>query len=560
LNILGINCFSHDTSACLLQDGRIVAFAEEERFNREKHTRAFPHRSIQFCLEFGGMGIRDIDYVAYPFKPFTDYWRGFVDFLGKFPHSYKRFAGQTVFDYRLVKKVIEFNKMYGYKKRSIFVGHHEAHAASSFLVSPFEEAAILSIDRGGDYLSTVLGRGKGHRVEILNSVRNPHSLGSLYSVLTSYLGFKPNGGEGKVMGLAPYGSPTFYEDFKELVQIKERNGFEVDLSYFTYHLVGGYGVSEKFLERFGRPREPESSLEERHEDIAWALQKVTEDAACSLAQSLQEQTGLRKLCLAGGVALNSVMNTMILQNTDFEEVFVQPAANDGGTSMGAALYLWHTVLGKRREWQMEDAYLGPAYTDSEIEHALSKYEMDFEKVDNPARVGAKLLADGKIIGWLQGRMEIGPRALGNRSILADPRPPEMKDILNSRVKHREGFRPFAPSVLEEDAAEYFEDSYPSPFMLFVLPIKKKVQDKVPAVCHVDGTGRLQTVSRKANPLYYELVSEFKKITGVPMVLNTSFNIRGEPIVCSPEDALKCFAGTEMDALIMGKCFVRKNTL
>lgn len=560
MNILGINCFSHDTSACLLQDGRIVAFAEEERFNREKHTRAFPHRSIQFCLEFGGMGIRDIDYVAYPFKPFTDYWRGFVDFLGKFPHSYKRFAGQTVFDYRLVKKVIEFNKMYGYKKRSIFVGHHEAHAASSFLVSPFEEAAILSIDRGGDYLSTVLGRGKGHRVEILNSVRNPHSLGSLYSVLTSYLGFKPNGGEGKVMGLAPYGSPTFYEDFKELVQIKERNGFEVDLSYFTYHLAGGYGVSEKFLERFGRPREPESSLEERHEDIAWALQKVTEDAACSLAQSLLEQTGLRKLCLAGGVALNSVMNTMILQNTDFEEVFVQPAANDGGTSMGAALYLWHTVLGKRREWQMEDAYLGPAYTDSEIEDALSRYEMDFEKVDNPARVGARLLADGKIIGWLQGRMEIGPRALGNRSILADPRPPEMKDILNSRVKHREGFRPFAPSVLEEDAAEYFEDSYPSPFMLFVLPIKKKVQDKVPAVCHVDGTGRLQTVSRKANPLYYELVSEFKKITGLPMVLNTSFNVRGEPIVCSPEDALKCFVGTEMDALIMGKCFVRKNAL
>jgi carbamoyltransferase len=540
-----------------LQDGKVLAFAEEERLNREKHTKAFPHRSIGFCLEFGGMGIKDIDYVAYPFKPLTDYRRGFVDFLARFPHSYKRFAGQTMFDYRLIRKVIDFSRTYGYKKRSIFLGHHDAHAASSFLVSPFEEAAILSIDRGGDYLSTMLARGQGQRIEILDSIRNPHSLGSVYSAITSYLGFKPNGGEGKVMGLAPYGSPTFYEDFKELVGFNGENGLEIDLSYFSYQLFGGYGISKKFIERFGLPRQAESAVEERHEDIAWALQKVTEDAACRMAQTLQKRTGLRKLCLAGGVALNSAMNAMILRNTDFEEIFIQPAANDAGTSMGAALYLWHTALNNPRNWRMENASLGPSYSEREIESALSEYEMNFQRVERPAVVAAKLLADGRIVGWLQGRMEIGPRALGNRSILADPRPAKMKDILNSRVKHREGFRPFAPSILEEHAPEYFEESRPSPFMLLVLPIKKRMRHKVPAVCHVDGTGRLQTVGQEANPLYYELISEFNKMTGVPMVLNTSFNVRGEPIVCSPEDAIKCFNGTEMDALIMGNYLVRK---
>lgn len=558
MNILGINCFSHDTAACLLKDGKVIAFAEEERFNREKHTRAFPHKAIEFCLAFGGIQIKDIDYVAYPFKPLVDYFRGFVDFLGRFPHSYKRFAGQTIFDYRLIKKVVDFNRKYGYTKRAIFVGHHEAHAASSFLVSPFEKAAILSIDRGGDYLSTVLARGEDNQIEIIDKVRNPHSLGSLYSVITSYLGFKPNGGEGKVMGLAPYGNPTFHEDFKELVQTNKGNSFEIDLSYFTYHLIGGYGVSAKFLERFGPPREPESQIGEHYEDIAWAVQKVTEDTACEIAQKLHERTGLKSICLAGGVALNSVMNTVILQNTAFQDIFIQPSANDAGTAMGAALYLWHTILGNKREWQMENAYLGPDYSDADIEDTLSSYEVAYERVDNPVSVGADLLAESKIVGWLQGRMEVGPRALGNRSILADPRPGEMKDILNSKVKHREGFRPFAPSVLEEDATKYFENYYPSPFMLLVLPVKEELQSKVPAICHVDGTGRLQTVSKNANPLYWELINEFKKRTGTPMILNTSFNVRGEPIVCSPEDALKCFLGTEMDALIMGNYLVRKD--
>lgn len=558
MNILGINCFSHDTSAALLKDGKIVAFAEEERFNREKHTRAFPHHAVKFCLEFGGIGVNDLDYVAFPFKPLIDYFRGFVDFLQRFPRSYRRFAGQTLFDFNLAKKTLDFKKKYRYKNKIAFVGHHEAHAASSFFASSFERAAILSIDRGGDYLSTILALGDRNRIEVLERIRNPHSLGSLYSVVTAFLGFKPNSGEGKVMGLAPYGRPSFQKDFQNLVKIKEEGGFEINLSYFTYHLLGGYGVSRKFIDLFGEPRESESKMEEKYADIAWALQKVVEDNACSLANILHQRTGEKKLCLAGGVALNSVMNTTILQTTPFEDVFIQPSANDAGTSLGAALYLWHNLLGNERSWVMENAFFGPDYSNQDIVSAIETYEIEYEEIDNPALVGANLLADSKIIGWLQGRMEAGPRALGNRSILADPRPQEMKDILNKKVKHRESFRPFAPSVLEEEAPEYFDNYYPSPYMLLVLPIKKENRDSVPAICHVDGTGRLQTVSKSENPLYWELLTEFKKLTGIPMVLNTSFNVRGEPIVCAPEDALKCFLGTEMDYLIMGNYLVRKD--
>ncbi len=558
MNILGINCFSHDTSAALLKDGKIVAFAEEERFNRQKHTRAFPDNAIRFCLEFGGIGINDLDYVTFPFRPLIDYLRGFVDFVQRFPFSYRRFAGQTLFDLQLAKKVVDFKRKYRYKNEIVFVGHHEAHAASSFFASPFERAAILSIDRGGDYLSTVLALGQRNRIDVIDMIKNPHSLGSLYSVVTGYLGFKPNSGEGKVMGLAPYGRSTFLEDFRKIVTINEDGKFEIDLSHFTYHLQGGYGVSQKFLDHFGEPREPECGMEEKHENIAWALQKVVEDTACFLANKLHQETGEKTLCLAGGVALNSVMNTTILQTAPFENIFIQPSANDAGTSLGSALYLWHAILDNKRSYAMENAYLGPFYSNKDIIGTIRTYQVGYEEIDSPAAVGAKLLADSKIIGWLQGRMEVGPRALGNRSILADPRPEEMKDILNKRVKHRESFRPFAPSVLEDEASEYFERYYPSPYMLLVLPIKEEKRSKVPAVCHVDGTGRLQTVSKSANPLYWELLAEFKKLTGIPLILNTSFNVRGEPIVCTPEDALKCFLGTEMDYLIMGNYLVRKD--
>ncbi|MDI6821935.1 MAG: carbamoyltransferase [Actinomycetota bacterium] len=558
MNILGINCFSHDTSACLLVDGEVIAFAEEERFNKEKHTRAFPYNAIDFCLSEGNTSINDLDYVGFPFKPGLDYWRGFIDFLKGIPLSSRRFAGQTYFDYSLIKKVVDFKKRYGYRNKILFVGHHEAHAASSFYVSPFDKAAILSIDRGGDYLSTLLARGEGNRTEVLKRIKNPHSLGSLYTVVTAYLGFKPNSDEGKVMGLAPYGRPTYLQNFREIVRLNEGGEFKIDLSYFTYHILGGYGVSPKFLKLFGQAREPESEIHERHEDIAWALQKVTEEAALHLANHLHSITGEKNLCVAGGVGLNSVMNAAFLRESPFEHIFIQPAANDAGTSLGCALYIWHMLLGRERNYAMEHAYYGPEFSNDEIERTLENHGVPYSYVENPAKAGAELVARGKIVGWFQGRMEVGPRALGNRSILADPRDPNMKDILNRKVKHRESFRPFAPSVLEEYAEDYFDDYYPSPFMLLVLPIKGDRKGMIPAVCHVDGTGRLQTVTGEENPLYWELINEFKKITGIPLVVNTSFNVRGQPIVMSPQDALECYLSTQLDCLIMGNYLLEKD--
>lgn len=558
MNILGINCFSHDTSACLLMDGEVVAFAEEERFNKEKHTRAFPDNAIDFCLREANTSINDLDYVGFPFKPGLDYWRGFIDFLKGIPFSSRRFAGQTYFDYSLIKKVIDFKKRYGYRNKILFVGHHEAHAASSFYVSPFDKAAILSIDRGGDYLSTLLARGEGNRIEVLKRIKNPHSLGSLYTVVTAYLGFKPNSDEGKVMGLAPYGRPTHLQNFREIVGLNEGGEFKIDLSYFTYHIIGGYGVSPKFLKLFGQAREPESEIHERHEDIAWALQKVTEEAALHLANHLHSITGEKNLCVAGGVGLNSVMNAAFLRESPFEHIFIQPAANDAGTSLGCALYIWHMLLGRERNYVMEHAYYGPEFSNDEIERTLENHGVPYSYVENPAKAGAELVARGKIVGWFQGRMEVGPRALGNRSILADPRDPNMKDILNRKVKHRESFRPFAPSVLEEYAEDYFDDYYPSPFMLLVLPIKGDRKGMIPAVCHVDGTGRLQTVTGKENPLYWKLINEFKKITSIPLVVNTSFNVRGQPIVMSPRDALECYLSTQLDCLIMGNYLLEKD--
>ncbi|MEW6189876.1 MAG: carbamoyltransferase C-terminal domain-containing protein, partial [Actinomycetota bacterium] len=406
--------------------------------------------------------------------------------------------------------------------------------------------------------STLLACGEGNRIEVLKRIKNPHSLGSLYTVVTAYLGFKPNSDEGKVMGLAPYGGPTYLQNFREIVQLNECGEFKIDLSYFTYHILGGYGVSPKFLKLFGSAREPESEIHERHEDIAWALQKVTEEAALHLANHLYSITGEKNLCVAGGVGLNSVMNAAFLRESPFEHIFIQPAANDAGTSLGCALYIWHMLLGRERNYIMEHAYYGPEFSNDEIKRTLENHGVPHSYIENPARIGAELVARGKIVGWFQGRMEAGPRALGNRSILADPRDPNMKDILNKKVKHRESFRPFAPSVLEECAREYFDDYYPSPFMLLVLPIKESKKGMIPAVCHVDGTGRLQTVTGEENPVYWELINEFKKITGIPLVLNTSFNVRGQPIVMSPADALECFLSTQLDCLIMGNYLSEKD--
>jgi carbamoyltransferase len=554
--ILGINCFSHDTSASLLTDGEIIAFAEEERFVRKKHTKDFPNNAIKFCLDYADISIEDVDYVAFPFRPGLDFLRGVRHFLRYFPRSYKRLIGQTWMDANLKKKVIYFRREYRYKKKIFFVGHHEAHAASSFFVSPFDQAAILSIDRGGDFLSTLLAIGEGSTIKTLKFIRNPHSVGEFYTALTAYLGFTPNSGEGKVMGLAPYGDSTYFDDFQRFVSLNGDGGFEINLDYFPHHYGDGW-FSKKFVREFGVPRHAESEMERRFENIAAALQRTTEDVGVYLADHLHKATRLDNLCIAGGVGLNSVMNAQILQNTPFKRVFIQPACNDAGTSLGCALYVWHVLLGNERSFQMKHAFYGPEFSNSEIKEVLQRNKLNYQFVENPAQVAARLVADGKIVGWFQGRMEMGPRALGGRSILADPRVPEMKDILNHKVKHREGFRPFAPSILVEDGAEYFDNYVETPFMLKVLPIKEDKREVIPAVCHVDGTGRLQTVSKEESPQYWELINEFKKITGVPVVLNTSFNVRGEPIVLTPQDAINCFLSTQLDCLVIGNHVVDK---
>ena len=558
MHILGINCFSHDTSACLLRDGEPIAFAEEERFVRKKHTKDFPGNAINYCLTQGGIGIDRVDCVAFPFRPGLDFVRGFRHFLRYFPKSYKRFAGQTWMDMNLKGKTVHFRREFRYRKKIYFVGHHEAHAASTFFLSPFDQAAILSIDRGGDYLSTLLAVGQGSTIENIKFIRNPHSVGELYSAITSYLGFKPNNGEGKVMGLAPYGDSTYFDDFLKIISFNGGGDFKLNLDYFPHHYGNGW-FSDKFVSKFGAPREPESEMEKRFENMAAALQKMTEDVGIYLANYLHKSTKLDNLCIAGGVGLNSVMNTQILQKTPFENLFVQPACNDAGTSLGCALYVWHQILGSERNFRMEHAFYGPGFNNSEIEKSLQQNQLGYECVDNPAETAARLIADKKIVGWFQGRMEMGPRALGGRSILADPRVPEMKDILNHKVKHREGFRPFAPSVLLEYGPEYFDNCVESPFMLKVLPVKEEKKDVIPAICHVDGTGRLQTVAKEQSPLYWELINEFKKITGVPVVLNTSFNVRGEPIVLSPQDAIKCFLSTQLDYLVIGDYLVDKSS-
>lgn len=554
MNILGINCFAHDTAACLLQDGRLVAFIEEERFNREKHTKAFPDEAIAFCLDQGSIGVEDLHAVAFAHRAGADFARGAIDALRR--GAPKRMAAQAYVDLNLVRKERHFRRRWGFRGRAFNVGHHQAHAASAFFASPFDEAAVLTLDRGGDFLSTTLNHGQGHRLRTLAEVRNPDSLGEVYSALTWYLGFHPNSDEGKVMGLAPYGNDRFALAFRDLLHLTPDGRFRVNLAWFAYQREGGW-LSKRFLDRYGPPRAPESELTERHEDLAHAVQDLVEEAGLHVTRALHRLTGSRNLCLAGGVALNSVMNSRLLRETEFEHVFIQPAASDAGNALGAALWVWHQVLGRQRAWSMEHAFWGPEWPDAAYKDVLAGRKLPFRETGDPPAEAARLLADGKIIGWVQGRAEVGPRALGGRSILADPRRAEMKDIVNAQVKHREGFRPFAPSVLHERGAEYFESYYPNPFMLLVLPILEEKREVIPAVTHVDGTGRLQSVRRDSSPVYARLIEEFERLTGVPVVLNTSFNLRGEPIVHRPEEALNDFLNTGMDALFLGPYMFEK---
>ena len=565
--ILGFDCYGHDSAAALLHDGDIVAMAEEERFSREKHTLAFPVDAIRYCLAEAGISIDDVDHIAY-------YWDTSLHLLDQVWHIVRYLPrslgllrsrlGQNFLPMMRLKRTLRSELgLSGRSKAGKIhqVEHHAAHAASAFLLSPFEEAAILSLDAVGEWTTTWLGVGEGSTFRKLDEIGFPHSVGILYGSVTAYLGFYFASGEGKVMGLASYGDPDVYlPEFRKILQLEPEGRFSLDMSYFRYHLYGrGNWVSDKFVRIFGPPRRKEEPIEKRHEDTAAALQSVTEEVGLHIARHLHTVTGKRNLCIAGGVGLNSVMNGKILQHGPFDEIFIQPAASDAGTAVGAALTLHSSLLGLPRPAPMRHAYWGPGFTEGEIAAVLRDYggRVTFRRVENPARQGAEAIARGEILGWFQGRMEFGPRALGNRSILADARRPDMKDVLNARVKHRESFRPFAPSVLEERTGEYFALDHPSPYMILVYDVQPDKQAVVPAITHVDGTGRVQTVSRETNPLYWSLIKEFEELTGVGLILNTSFNIMGEPIVCRPEEAIECFLNTGIDRLIVGNYVVEK---
>ena len=553
-DILGVNCFSHDTSACLLRDGRIVAFVEEERFNRERHTKRFPDSAIAFCLEQAGLGPNDLDVVAFAHRPGLDFARGALDGLRR--GSPKRLAVQAAVDANLARKELAFRRRWGFRGKVVHVGHHDAHAAAAFYASPFDEAAVLTLDRGGDFLSTTLQHGRGSRLRELARVRNPDSLGEVYTALTWYLGFAPNADEGKVMGLAPYGKDKLVEELSALVRRTPDGLFRVNLDQFAYQREAGW-LSRGFLERYGPPRVPESELTELHENLAYAVQDLIEEAALHVARSLRQRTGSRNLCLGGGVALNSVMNARLLCEAGFEHVFIQPAASDGGNALGAALWWWHQRLGRPRAEPMEHAFWGPEFGARAYQRALERRGLRAERVADAPAEAARLVADSRVVGWFQGRAEVGPRALGARSILADPRRADMKDVVNARVKRREAFRPFAPSVLHERGPQWFGRYYPNPFMLLVLPVLPERRERIPAVTHVDGSARLQTVTEAFNPPFHRLIAEFERRTGVPVVLNTSFNLRGEPIVLRPEEAVDDFLSSDMDALFLGDLLVRK---
>ena len=560
MNILGLSYMYHDSSACLVRDGRVLAAAAEERFIRIKHSIDFPVRAINYCLSEGGLSVGDLDAVVFYEKPFLKFERILKTHLEVFPRSYRSFRAflPMWLDHKLcVPQTIR--ETTGYKGPIYFTDHHYAHAASSFLMSPFERAIVLTMDGTGEWSTLAYGVGEGTGIRLEKDLRFPHSLGLLYSAVTAHLGFKVNGGEGKVMGLAAYGKPSVFEKkFAGLIERGPDGGFRLDMKYFAFHydLVM---TSREFSKLFFPPRAAGEELRPEHADLAAALQAAVEEIVLGLVRRLCAEYGLDSLCLSGGCALNCVANGLILEKTPVKRIFVQPAAGDDGCSAGSALYVYTRLFGGRERYAMRDAFLGPSFTDGEVEARLKSCGADYEVL--PAEAvplrGAELLSKGSILGWFQGRMEFGPRALGNRSILADPRDPGMKDTLNRRVKHREPFRPFAPAVCLENAREYFELRHESPFMTLSFPVKAEKRAVIPAVTHVDGSARVQTVAEAENPLFYGLIKEFGALTGVPVVLNTSFNIQGEPIVCTPQDAISSFMRSDMDHLIINRFLVKK---
>lgn len=592
--ILGISCYYHDAAATLIKDGVVVAAAEEERFTRIKHDSEYPENAINFCLNLEGIEAQDLECVMYFEKPFLKFERLLLDTMQTFPKSLKLFResmitqlGEKLWIKHLIQKKLDIDP-----SKILFCEHHISHAASSFYCSPFNEAAILTIDGVGEWTTATLGVGRGTDIKILKEIKFPNSLGLLYSAFTAFLGFEVNEGEYKVMGMAPFGEPKYVDQVYEVVKVDDEGGFELDMDYFCYHYSTDKTFNKKFEEIFGDPRDQKSNFftdasgypsyfgdkpdnyeeiakqNQYYADIAASIQVVTEQIVVKMANYAQKETGMKHLCMAGGVALNSVANKKILSNTDFEEIYIQPAAGDGGASTGAALYGYHAIFGKPRNFVMEHAYWGEEHSAADTEAFLKENNLPYELVEDDTKLFERVvdsIQNGKVIGWHQGRFEWGPRALGNRSILADPRSTEMKDIVNVKIKFREPFRPFAPSVLVEKAGEYFdidepEKHYPARFMLYVTDVHKDKWDVLPAITHVDGTGRLQTVRCELNPKYYKLIETFGDATGVPVLLNTSFNLKGEPVVNTPAEAFSSFNASGMDLLVLGNYLVYKDKL
>lgn len=568
--ILGISCYYHDASAALLKDGIIVAAAEEERFTRKKHDYSFPINAIEYCLKSQNITIKDVDYIGFYEKPILKFERILSQHIEKFPLSFKVFLSSLpswINEKLRVTKTIK--RKLKYNKDILFIEHHLAHAASSFLISPFKKAAILTVDGVGEWTTTAYGVGEGNDIHLIKEIKFPHSLGLLYSTITAYLGFKVNNSEYKVMGLASYGNMNketnpYCNKLRKVIDIKEDGSYRFDMGYFVYHYADEMPSRKLCMLLGGAVRKPESKITQRHKDIAAALQMTYEEVLSKILNHVYKETKCKNIVLAGGCGLNSVANGRILKNTSFKNIWIQPDSSDGGTSIGAVSYIYHAILGNKRNFELKHAYLGPSFSSEEIKSFLDKNKIkysEFKDEEDIIRTTAKLIFDNNVIGWFQGRMEWGPRALGSRSILSNACNPEMQEILNLKVKHREKFRPFAPVVCEDDALEYFECDKPIPeptdFMLMVYPIKKEKQKLIPAVTHVDGSGRLQTIRRHQNPLYYNLIKEVGKLSGIPILINTSFNIRGEPIVCTPYDAYKCMMGTGIDYLVMNKFLIKR---
>lgn len=561
--ILGLNYPGHDTAAALVKDGKLICAVEEERLSRRKHTKEFPEMAIKFCLEKEKISINDLDAIVIGIIPWRMYTDKFIfHTLRYFPKSLALAFQERHYYKPYFEAEKEVRKITGFKNKIKFINHHDAHMASSYYLSPFNHSAIMSIDGLGEYESTVCGVGEGNRIMRRYKKYFPHSIGLLYAAVTHYLGFRFNSDEGKVMGLAPYGDPSvYYEQFKDILKLKPNGNYQLNLKYFSFPFKRDRWVSDEFIRVFGPMREKDEELTQKHKDIAAALQLILEEGVIHIANHLYKLTKIENICLAGGVALNCVANGKIMKETPFKNVFVQPAAGDAGVAIGAALHYYYTDIkygNGAPHPHLKSTYLGPEFSEEACLSAVNKRGLKYKHSEDITGDAAKLLADGKILGWFQGATEFGPRALGNRSIITAPYPAEMKDVLNSKVKHREGFRPFAPSVLYEKCAEYFDCDFESPYMLLVYNVHPQKIEKVAATAHVDGTGRVQTVTKDSNPLYYDLIRKFGEITGTPLILNTSFNVRGEPIVCTPENAINCFMSTKMDYLVLRDLLISKD--